>query len=83
MNDGINPASVTVDYLLEQARDMTGQELLTLGLSHVAYCRSVIQNGNLVIAIHAADGTPMAIVDDEESALEAIFEHELVPALLQ
>ncbi|MXV44115.1 DUF1150 family protein [Saccharibacter sp. 17.LH.SD] len=62
---------------------MSGQELLMLGVSQVAYCRTVMQDGTEMVAIHAADGTPMAIAEDEASALNAILEHEMVPALLQ
>jgi hypothetical protein len=37
-------------------------------------------NGAHVFAIHAADGTPMAVAQDRTLAIAAILEHEMVPA---
>lgn len=82
IDDEAHGSDVTMDDLLSRARTITGQELRTLGMSHFAYCRSVTQDGASMVAIHAADGTPMAVVDDEESAVQAIVDHELTPALL-
>jgi len=64
-------------------RRITGPQLLTLGMSRLAYVRSVMHEGEMLVAIHAADGTPMAVAEDEESALDAILEHEMIPTLLQ
>ncbi|GAJ27567.1 DUF1150 family protein [Acidomonas methanolica] len=61
-------------------RRMTGRELRELGVSKLAYVKAVIHDGEDVFAIHAADGTPMALADDFHSAVEAIIEHELIPA---
>jgi hypothetical protein len=36
----------------------------------------------VAFAIHAADGTPMAIAADREVAVAAIRQHEMVPALV-
>ena len=52
-------------------------------MSQLAYVKSVLHDGELMVAIHAADGTPMAVAEDEESAMDAILEHELIPTLLQ
>jgi hypothetical protein len=38
--------------------------------------------GESVFAIHAADGTPMAVAPNQELAWDAILEHEMVPAFV-
>ncbi|EHH69241.1 DUF1150 family protein [Gluconobacter morbifer] len=83
MNNTFQNGEPAEEVLPADLRQITGQQLRTLGLSQLAYVKSVIHDGELVVAIHAADGTPMAVADDEESALDAILEHEMIPTLLQ
>lgn len=61
-------------------RRMTHKELRELGMSKLAYVRAVIHDGEPAFAIHAADGTPMALADDHDTAVEAIIDHEMIPA---
>nr|WP_241767693.1 DUF1150 family protein [Tanticharoenia sakaeratensis] len=63
-------------------RRISDGELRNLGLSKLAYVKSVLVDGEIAFAIHAADGTPMAVAGDEETALGAIVEHEMIPALV-
>lgn len=49
-------------------------------MSHVAYVKPVVYEGEAAFAIHAADGTPMALAEDRSSAFEAIVDHEMIPA---
>jgi hypothetical protein len=44
--------------------------------------KPVTVNGAKVFAIHAADGTPMAVTEDRELALAAIVQHEMLPSLV-
>jgi hypothetical protein len=60
-------------------RHLTASELAQLGVSQIAYVRPVTVNGARAFAIHAADGTPMAVTDDREVAMAAIAQHEMVP----
>ncbi len=39
-------------------------------------------NGAAMFAIHAADGSPMAVAEDRNLALAAIVEHEMIPTLV-
>jgi hypothetical protein len=57
-------------------------ELGRLGVSQIAYVKPVTVNGAKVFAIHAADGTPMAVTEDRELALAAIVQHEMLPSLV-
>ena len=68
--------------LVMDIRHLTEAQLAELGLSQVAYIRPVVLDGAPGFAIHAADGTPMAVAGDREVAIAAIVQHEMVPALV-
>jgi hypothetical protein len=70
-------ASVMVDV-----RKLSAEQFAQLGMTHVAYVKPVIVNGTAGFAIHAADGTPMAMATDREVAIAAIMQHEMMPALV-
>ena len=63
-------------------RHITTAQLAQLGVSQLAYIKPVTVGGEDVFAIHAADGTPMAVAPNCELAWGAILEHEMVPALV-
>ena len=71
------PESGTV---ILDVRNLSQAELGRLGLEQVAYVKPVIVNGAHAFAIHAADGTPMAVAQDRGIAIAAIVEHEMVAA---
>jgi hypothetical protein len=71
------PAPVVVDI-----RTMSPEQFAQLGMTKVAYVKPVVVNGTAGFAIHAADGTPMAIADNRDVALAAIVQHEMVPTLV-
>ena len=59
-------------------RHISTEQLAQLGLQQIAYVKPVVVNGTAAFAIHAADGTPMAIAGDREVAIAAIQQHEMV-----
>jgi hypothetical protein len=61
-------------------RHLTEEQLAQLGLSQIAYVRQVVVDGTTGFAIHAADGTPMALAGDRDVAVAAILQHEMLPA---
>lgn len=61
-------------------RNLSPDDLGRLGMQQVAYVKPVIVNGAHAFAIHAADGTPMAVAQDFGVAVAAILQHEMVPA---
>jgi hypothetical protein len=63
-------------------RHLTVEQLAGLGVSQIAYVKPVMMNGTRAFAIHAADGTPMAVADDEEVAFAAIRQHEMLATLV-
>jgi hypothetical protein len=42
----------------------------------------VVVGGAPRFAIHAADGTPMALTEDEPTALAAIVQHDMIPLMV-
>ena len=60
-------------------RHLSTRELRALGVSEIAYIKPVTVDGEAVFAIHAADGTPMALTGDREVAMAAVLRHEMVP----
>ena len=61
---------------------ISAEELGKLGVSQIAYVKPVFVNGSAAFAIHAADGTPMAMVGDRDVAMAAVLQHEMLPALV-
>ncbi len=63
-------------------RHLTEAQLMQLGVTQLAYVKAVLVGGARAYAIHAADGSPMAVAEDEEVAMAAIRQHEMVAALV-
>lgn len=63
-------------------RHLTEAQLMQLGMADVAYVKRVVLDGETAFAIHAADGSPMAMAADCALAVAAIVQHEMVPALV-
>jgi len=79
MSDESKVADDKIDMRSFDVRHMTTDQLGALGMSHIAYVKPVVVNGMPGFAIHAADGTPMAIADDRATAMAAIVQHEMLP----
>lgn len=60
-------------------RDISPDQLQKLGMPSVAYLKPALVNGTMGYAIHAADGTPMALAADRDLAIAAILENEMHP----
>ena len=56
---------------------MTPQELAVLGVQSVAYVKQVEAEGKLAFAIHAADGTQMAVVASRDLAFAVIRQNDM------
>jgi hypothetical protein len=69
------PAAVMMDI-----RHISAAQLAQLGMQQIAYVKPVVFNGEHGFAIHAADGTPMAVAGNREVAIAAIMQQEMVPA---
>ena len=77
MNDATSPAPMMVDV-----RKLSQEQFAQLGMARLAYVKPVMVDGSAGFAIHAADGTPMALAADRDVAIAAIVQHEMLPALV-
>ena len=80
-------ANGTADFQPHQAdeldiRNLTDAQLMQLGMADLAYVKPVWMNGTTAFAIHAADGSPMALAADCQLAVAAIEQHEMRPVLV-
>ena len=72
-------ALASQDAVTFDVRHLSEQQLAALGVSHIAYLKPVRVNGVEGFAIHAADGTPMAVAGSRELAEAAVMQHEMFP----
>jgi hypothetical protein len=82
MNSGDQPdvaAAPVQEVVTFDVRHLSEQQLAALGVSHIAYVKQVMVNGVQGFAIHAADGTPMAVAGNREVAIAAVVQHEMLP----
>ena len=63
------------DTRIADVRHITEAQLLRLGVHSIVYLRRGTLDGEAAYAIHAADGTRVAIVEDVELALELAAEN--------
>ncbi|QQR69501.1 MAG: DUF1150 family protein [Alphaproteobacteria bacterium] len=49
------------------------------GLDNLAYVKSIVLDGRKVHAVHAADGTPLTVLDDREVAFATVRQYEMEP----
>jgi hypothetical protein len=69
--------------VLVDLHHLSPDDLGRLGVSQLAYIKPVmVEGGGTAFAIHAADGTPMALAGDIQLAAAAILQHDMVPALV-
>jgi hypothetical protein len=53
--------------------------LAFLGIQDVAYVKRVEINGTVAYAVHAADGTQIAVLADRDVAFATVRQHDLEP----
>ena len=58
---------------------LSEQDLMALGLEQIAYVKAVEIEGETGFAVHAADGTRIAIMKTRDLAVAAIRHHDLEP----
>ena len=68
--------------MMVDIRKLSNEQFAQLGLAKLAYVKPVVVNGTAGFAIHAADGTPMALAGELDVAVAAIVQHEMLPALV-
>ena len=64
---------------IERIRQMSARELALFGIQDIAYIKRVDVNGTAAYAIHAADGTQIAVLADRSVAFATVRQHDLEP----
>ncbi len=57
-------------------------QLAALGMEEIAFVKPIVTEDGVAFAIHAADGTPMAIAPNANLARAAIIQHDMLPNLV-
>lgn len=58
---------------------LSPQDFAALGAEQVAYVKPIAQEGELRFEIHAADGTPVALMNSADVAFAAVRQNGLEP----
>ena len=61
---------------------ISAAQLASLGREEIAFVKPVMTENGPAFAIHAADGTPMAIASNASLAAAAIIQNDMVPTLV-
>jgi hypothetical protein len=61
---------------------ISAAQLASLGMEEIAFVKPVMTENGPAFAIHAADGTPMAIASNVSLAAAAIIQNDMVPSLV-
>ena len=64
---------------IEKLRHISPKEFAILGMQDLAYVRRVTVADGVAFAIHAADGTEVAVLPDRETAFATVRQHDLEP----
>ena len=61
---------------------ISAAQLAALGMEEIAFVKPVMTESGPAFAIHAADGTPMAIAANPQLAAAAIIQYDMLPSLV-
>ena len=61
------------------SKSPTVPDLSYIGLGEIAYVRAVVTSGAEVYGVFAANGEPLAAMNDRASAMAATIQNDLVP----
>ena len=64
---------------VEGLKELSPQELGLLGREDVAYVKSIVVEGQPVFAVHAADGTQIAVMANRDLAFAVVRQHGMEP----
>jgi hypothetical protein len=58
-------------------KGLSSHDFLTFGMQEIAYIKPITLKGIAAFAVHAADGTPLSIMDTLNDALLAVKQNDL------
>ena len=75
---GAGATEVEMQFI-EGLRQLSARELGLLGMNDVAYVKPVVEDGTEVFAVHAADGTRMAVIPNRDLAFAVVRQNDMEP----
>lgn len=60
-------------------KQLSERELGLLGMEDLAYVKRVVVDGNEAFAVHAADGTEIAVLGNRALAFAVVRQHDMEP----
>jgi hypothetical protein len=67
---------------VERIRALTPQDLLMLGIKDMAYVKDVEVDGETGVALFAANGQQIAVMEDRQTAVATAWQNGLAPMTL-
>ena len=64
---------------IERIKQMSARELALFGMQDLAYIKAVVVDGTTGYAVHAADGTQIAMLSNRDVACVTVRQHDLEP----
>ena len=64
---------------VERIRALTPQDMLMLGIKDMAYVKDVEVDGETAVALFAANGQQIALMEDRQTAVAAAWQNGLSP----
>ena len=64
---------------MERIKQMSARELALFGMQDLAYIKAVVIDGATGYAVHAADGTQIAMLSNRDVAFATVRQHDLEP----
>ena len=67
---------------VERIRALTPKDLLMLGIKDMAYVKNIEVDDETAVALFAANGLQIAVMEDRETAVAAAWQNGLAPMTL-
>jgi hypothetical protein len=64
---------------LERIRALSPQDMLMLGIKEMAYVKNIEVDGETAVALFAANGQQIAVMEDRQTAVAAAWQNGLSP----
>jgi hypothetical protein len=64
---------------IQRYQQVSTQDFLALGVNHLAYIKPTEVDGQPLFAVHAADGTQIALMPNRDRAVGAVRQNDMEP----
>ncbi|NDE90454.1 MAG: DUF1150 family protein [Alphaproteobacteria bacterium] len=68
-----------IDKTGDLKKSISSQNFNSFGLEDMAYVKTVDIEGQKLHAVHAADGTPLTVINTRDLAFATVRQHEMEP----